>query len=124
MPTITSYTKDYVDDLEEELKLLICNRQTDDYTLVLADAQKCIEMDCADADTLTVPNNTSVAFPIGTVIYVVQRGAGAIDIAPGGSVTLRSLDGNLTIAGQYGMAKLHKIDTNEWYLTGDLITPP
>ena len=38
------------------------------YTLVLADAFKLVAMNNAAANTLTVPPNSSVAFPIGTRI--------------------------------------------------------
>ena len=37
----------------------------------------------ASAQTYTVPPNSSVAFPVGTQIDLVQQGAGAVTIAPG-----------------------------------------
>ena len=43
--------------------LSAANVQTASYTLVAADAGKAVEMDVASANTLTVPPNSSVAFP-------------------------------------------------------------
>lgn len=101
-------------------ELLVCNRQTGDYTLAISDINKCVEMNKATGNTLTVPTDASVPFPIGTVIFVTQYGAGTTSIAASGGVDLRSLGGNLNSSGQYSSIKLHKIDTNEWYVSGDL----
>lgn len=120
MATIQSYTKAGIDTYLAALMYMTFNRQTDSYTLVLTDARKCIEIDAAGAKDLTVPTNANVAFPIGTVIDLVQRGAGAVTIVPGDSVTLRSLAGNLKTNGQYSRVRLHKVATNEWYVSGDL----
>lgn len=96
------------------------NTQTDDYTLVLADAGKIIEMNKGTANTLTLPANASVAFPVNTRIDICQLGAGTTTIAAAVGVTIRSLSGNLDLAGQYGFASLYKRGTNEWVLGGSL----
>lgn len=101
---------------------LLCNRQTDDYILELTDASKCIEMDKASAVNLTVPPDADIPFAIGTVIYVTQYNTGVLTFVEGTDVTINSLSGYVTSAGQYAHMKLHKIDTNEWYLSGDLTT--
>ena len=51
------------------------------YTLVLADQSKLIEISSASATNLTIPLNSSVAFPTGTSIIVLQTGAGQITVA-------------------------------------------
>ena len=48
----------------------IFNRQTSSYTLVLTDQSKIVEMNVGSANNLTVPLNSSQAFPIGTEIQV------------------------------------------------------
>lgn len=98
------------------------NTQTDDYTLVLTDAGKIVEMNCGDADTLTVPPNGDVAFPVGTRIDVVQYGAGAITLTPGSGVTIR-VNALLTLVtnGTYSGCTLYKRATNEWVAIGDLV---
>jgi hypothetical protein len=97
------------------------NRQTASYTLVLADANKLVELNVATANTLTVPLNSSVAFPIGTQILIAQYGAGACTITAAGGVTLRSEGSKLKTNGQYSGATLVKIGENEWYAFGNLI---
>lgn len=90
--------------------------------IVLTDLYKLIRTNNAAANDLRIPTNTSVPFPTGTQILVVQYGAGQTTIAPTAGVTLRSSGGKTKIAAQYGMATLIKIDTNEWVLAGDLTT--
>jgi hypothetical protein len=96
------------------------NRQTASYTLVLGDKDKVVEMNVASANTLTVPTNTSVAFPIGTEISIMQYGAGAITVTAASGVTIRSRLGYLRIVDQYTGGTLLKVGTNEWYLIGNL----
>lgn len=99
------------------------NVQTGDYTLVLADAWKLVTIDKATANTLTVPPNSSVAFPIGTRIDVGQDGAGQMTVAAGSGVTIRTSE-TLKIRKQWGKATLIKRDTNTWDLEGNLEATP
>jgi hypothetical protein len=98
------------------------NRQTASYTLVLTDAGKVIEMNVASANDLTVPLNSSVAFGAGTVIELLQYGAGQTTVVATGGVTIRSSGGKLKLTGQYSGASLRKIATDEWSLIGDIAT--
>lgn len=95
------------------------NTQVDDYTLVIGDAYKIVEMNKGSGVTLTVPNNDSVAFPIGCEIIISQIGAGQITVAAAGGVTIRTRETLLCLA-QYGVMHLYKRGTNEWVLSGDL----
>lgn len=88
------------------------------YTLVLADKGKVVEMNNASPNTLTVPTNASVAFPLRTLITVIQYGAGQTTIAAAGGVTLRSLGGALKTSGQYAAVSLYKRGTDEWVVFG------
>ena len=96
------------------------NRQTASYTLVAGDANKMVEMNVATANNLTVPLNSSVPFATGTIIDVVQYGAGQTTIVATGGVTIRSANNWLKINARYGAATLVKIATDEWYLFGNL----
>ena len=98
----------------------IFNRQTASYTLVLTDQNKIVEMNIATANNLTVPLNSSVAFPIGTEITIMWYGAGQTTIVPTGGVTLRSNSGFLKIGARYTGVTLLKVGTNEWYVIGNL----
>jgi len=90
------------------------------YTLVLTDVAKLISLTNAAAITLTVPTNASVAFPIGTQILLYQGGAGQVTVSS--SATIRSQGSKTKIAGQYGVAGLVKVDSDEWVLFGNTST--
>ena len=102
-------------------KLVVTNRQTASYTLVLSDADKLVEMNVGSANNLTIPLNSSVAFPTGTQILLAQYGAGQTTIVATSGVTVRSNGGKLKLNVQYSGATLIKIGTDEWYLFGDII---
>lgn len=98
---------------------VVANNQTGTtYTLVLADAGKVVEANNASSVTVTVPPNSSVAFPVGTVVEVWQQGAGQVTVAAGGGVTVRT-PGTLVLRTQYSAVTLRKRATNEWVLAGD-----
>jgi hypothetical protein len=98
------------------------NNQTSNYILDISDSYKLIEMNVGSANTLTIPTNIVVPFPIGTQILISQYGAGQTTITAAGTVTLRSSGGKTKTASQYAMATLVKRGTNEWYLAGDITT--
>lgn len=97
--------------------LVVSNVQTASYTLVLGDAGKAVEMNVGTANTLTVPPNSAVAFPVGTVIEVFQLGAGQVTVTAGAGVTLRAALG-AKLAAQYASATLRKRATDEWVVAG------
>lgn len=95
--------------------------KTGNYTLVLTDQSKVIEMNVGSANTISVPTNSSVAFPIGTQIHITQYGAGktqVVAVTPA-TTTIRSTPGAY-LRAQYSSATLIKRGTDEWYLVGDL----
>ena len=103
-------------------KLIVTNRQTASYTLVLGDADKLVEINNASANNLTIPLNSSVAFATGTQILLAQYGAGQTTVVATSGVTIRSSGGKLKLNAQYSGATLIKIATDEWYLFGDIAT--
>lgn len=93
------------------------NTQTGNYVLVLTDKDSTlVEMNVGSANTVTVPLNSSVAFPIGTKIPIVQYGAGLTSVVATGGVTIRNSGGTLDSPGQYAPMVLEKRGTDEWYL--------
>lgn len=90
------------------------------YTLVLADASKNVEMNNASGNTLTVPPNSSVAFPVGTSILITQTGAGQTTVAAGAGVTINSNGAKLKLTGQWAQATLLKRATDTWVISGNL----
>jgi hypothetical protein len=90
------------------------------YTAVLADADSMVRFTNASAVTFTIPPNSSVAFPVGSFIEIVQSGAGAVSVAAGSGVTINSRSADLTLAGQYAVAFVKKVATDTWIMNGDL----
>lgn len=94
--------------------------KTDDYTLILTDIGKLVDMNKATAVTLTVPKNSAVAFPVGTIIAVRQKGAGTVTIAPvDGDVTIQAEYG-LVLTGQHAVASVLKVAEDTWVAFGAL----
>jgi hypothetical protein len=89
------------------------------YTLVLTDVAKVVSLTNASAITLTIPTNATVAFPTGTQILLYQGGAGQVTIG-GAGVTIRSQGSKLKINGQYSLAGILKVGTDEWVAFGNL----
>jgi hypothetical protein len=97
----------------------LINAQAASYTLVAADKDKMVEMGVGSANNLTVPTNSSVAYPIGTKITVVQTSTGQTTIAPAGGVTINGTPG-LKLRAQWSAVTLVKRAENTWVAFGDL----
>lgn len=102
------------------------NAQTATYTVVLADAdQKLVTMSVASANNFQIPTNANVAFPVGTVINVIQIGAGqtTIQAVTSGTTTISSTGATATapkLRAQYSAASCIKVATDTWYVVGDI----
>lgn len=91
------------------------------YTPVLADQyQVLITRSNASASTLTIPTNASVAFPVGTVITVLNKGAGAVTISGASGVTVLSAGAVAAspVLNQYKSCALMQVSANNWYVVG------
>jgi len=99
--------------------LITIDPETASYTLILTNQEQMVEMNVSSANTLTVPANSSVAFPVGTRIHVVQTGSGQTTITPAGGVTVNGTPGLKTRA-QWSAVTLVKRATDTWVAFGDL----
>lgn len=99
--------------------LTAINAQTTAYTTVLTDRDKLVEVSSATGVTLTIPTNSSVAYPVGTSIDILQTGAGQVTIAGAGGVTVNATPG-LKLRTQWSSATLFKRAENTWVAFGDL----
>ena len=88
-------------------------------TLTLTDAPNLVRVSFATSCTLTVPPNSSVAFPLYTVIVIEQLGAGQVQIVPGSGVTINTA-WSLIARAQYSVLSLTKTATDTWLLAGDM----
>lgn len=94
--------------------------RTSNYTLSLSDDGKLIQMNVSSANSVTIPLNSSAAFPVGTQITVVQAGTGQTTIvAADPGVTINVTPG-LKLRARWSAASLIKLGTNSWLVTGDL----
>ncbi len=89
------------------------------YTLVSADRGKLVSLSNASPITLTIPTNSTTAFPTGTRIDIIQTGAGQVTVG-GAGVTINSKDSNKKLSESGSAASLIKFATDTWWLVGDL----
>ena len=97
--------------------------QTADYTAVLADQyQTLVPMNKATAVAFKIPTNASVAFPVGTAITILNKGAGLVTISAVTSGTTTVLSAGAVAASptlaQYKTAVCIKTATDTWYIAG------
>jgi len=97
--------------------------QTADYTAVLNDSyQDLIMMNKATAVAFKLPTNASAAIPVGSVITVLNKGAGTVTISAVTPGTTTVLSAGATAAsptlGQYKSAACIKTATDTWYVVG------
>ena len=98
---------------------------TTDYTAVSADQYQVLEiMNKATAIAFKIPTNASVPFPIGTVLTVLNIGAGVCTISAVTSGTTTVLSGGAVAAAptlaQYKSAACIKTATDTWYVVGGI----
>jgi len=98
---------------------------TADYTAVSADQYQVLEiMNKATAIAFNIPTNASVAFPIGTVITVLNIGVGVCTIKAVTSGTTTVLSSGAVAAqptlAQYKSAACIKTGTDTWYIVGGI----
>ena len=103
-----------------DLAFGVFNDRTASYTIAITDVAKVVTMNMASSNNLTVPANGTTAFPIGSQILIYQKGAGQTTIVAASGVTIRSEASKLKITGQYGVAGLLKLGTDEWVAFGNL----
>jgi hypothetical protein len=97
--------------------------KTDDYTLVLNDSyQNLVPMNKGTAVALKIPTNATAAIPVGTVITVLNKGAGLCTISAVTPGTTTVLSSGSTAAsptlGQYKTAACIKTAADVWYVVG------
>jgi len=95
------------------------NAQTFAYTLALADQGKLVRAQ----GNITIPANSSVAFPVGASVVIYNH--------TGGNLTISITTDTLRLAGtsstgtrtllQRGFATLTKVDTTEWVASGAVL---
>ena len=96
------------------------SRQNQDFTLVAADEKRFINVGVfSDDRVITVPKNSAVEFPIGTVIKILQK----YDSVTGNTLTISPVDGDVTLIGDVAVTGvegqtflLTKVYSDHWYV--------
>jgi hypothetical protein len=97
--------------------------KTDDYTVAIVDSyQVLVSMNKATAVALKIPTNATAAIPVGSVITILNKGAGlcTISAVTSGTTTVLSagaVPASPTLA-QYKTAACIKTGTDTWYIVG------
>jgi len=118
MPIILNGSDD-IGDLGDALGSKLNNALTDNaqagttYTFLLADSQQLVSATNASAKTFTVPPQASVSWVTGSMIRVVNYGAGALTIDGGAGVTVTNTAATI---GQFQAATVIRTGSNTWTL--------
>lgn len=110
------------DTLDDGIVLPVApNNQSASYIAALADRGRLVRITTAGASTFTIPAVGSIPFPLGSILQVAQQFTGQITITAGAGVTLRAPHGAKTSV-QYAIASAILVQSDEWYVTGDVTT--
>jgi hypothetical protein len=93
------------------------------YTTVLADNGKLTTLTNAAAIAVTIPPNSSVAYPVGAQINMAQLGAGQVTVSGGSGVTVVSTGATAAspkARAQYSTLTAVQTSTDNWLIMGDI----
>ena len=122
-PVLGVATATSLADAIGDVRILPQNSQSAAYEFVIADSGKHILHPSADttARTFTIPANSSVAYPVGTMITIVNQNAGGVITLAITTDTMRlagaGTTGSRTIAANCVVTVL-KIVATEWIISG------
>jgi len=99
---------------------LVVNEKTAAYQVALVDKNNLISVNSASNLQITVPANSTTAFPAGSQINIFRRGTGTVQIIGAGTATIVGTPGYF-LRARYSSATLIKLDgADNWALVGDL----
>lgn len=93
------------------------------YTTVLADNGKLVTLSNASAIAVTIPLNSSVAYPVGAQLNMAQIGAGQVTVSGAGGVTITSTGATAATPktrAQYSALTAIQTSTDNWLVVGDI----
>ena len=97
------------------------NFQAANYTLVLSDRNRMIDVNVGSDVSIFIPVESAVPFSTGDTVHIHQAGPGQVHVYPNSGVQLLYNPGFKT-AGQYAVATLIKRGSNQWVLFGNIST--
>jgi hypothetical protein len=111
----------------EVTPVLTINNQTGtSYTFALSDSvNTLVTTSNSSAVAVTIPLNSSVPFPVGSVLNIVQTGTGQITVSGAAGVTVVSTSAATPTTpktrARYGVLSLIETSENNWLVLGDIV---
>jgi len=100
--------------------ITVIDQKTASYTLSsLTERDSIIEISNTSATTLTIPADSTVNYPVGTTLDIIQTNTGQVTIANAVGVTINATPG-LKLRTRWSSATLLKRAANTWLVYGDL----
>jgi hypothetical protein len=92
-------------------------------TLDVNDIGKALVFSNSDPVTVTIPDDSTYEFVVGQTFLIIQNGTGTVSVTTEDDATISSTAGigTVDLNGQFAVATLLKIDTDEWVIYGDLV---
>ena len=109
--TVTGTTQTYLNVITDS---------TTTRTPALTDASAYILTTHGTGITVTLPQDSAVAFPTGSSIVFERNGAGTLTFAAGAGATVNSKDATLTCADRYTTVAAVKIAADTWTIFGNI----
>jgi len=69
---------------------------------------------------ITIPSDSTVNFPLGSIIYLNQYGTGQVSVVGQQGVVLNSDQNAKKLKGQFSQAFILKLSANNWQLVGNI----
>ena len=94
------------------------NVKTSNHTLELADRDKVVSFNGTSAQIVTCPQDSEVAFPTGSVVYIARINTGSLNIAAGTGATISQ-------TGSFGAGEelyVRKRAANTWFVVAGITT--
>ena len=102
------------------VSLTTFTEKTASYTLdALPHQDAVVEMNSGSATTFTIPANSTLAWPVGASMDIMQTGAGQVTVSGASGVTVNFTPGN-KLRTQWSSCTIMKRSTDSWILFGDL----
>lgn len=109
-------------EIKRASNLFIPTNVNTNYTLSIFDEHVLVIGDTSFGSfDIFIDVELNVNFPIGTEIKVMQKGTNQLRVLANFGVTLNSFNTLIELAGEFAVASLIKINTDEWVLSGNLI---
>jgi len=96
---------------------VLTNLQTGDYTPVLSDEGKAIEINSTSPQTVTIPADI---FAHGVLLEIVQVGTGQVTVVAGGSSSFLPSGAIRTRAQGSSIGLRRRTNANTWHVSGDI----